>query len=94
MKKSLAFAVIHQLEFITHQVSASMVAGSIQQEDEVNVEEAKELAIDRMVKSFVTAKHAERIWMDECINLRLMFGCEIEDIQKFIKERHKNVQGV
>lgn len=71
-----------------------MAVGSIQREGEVNVEEAKELAIDRMVKSFVTAKHAERIWMDKCINLRLMFGCEIEDIQKFIKERHKDVQGM
>ena len=35
MSKSLAFVVIHPLEFITHQQSASMVAGSIQQEDKM-----------------------------------------------------------
>jgi hypothetical protein len=33
--KSVAFVVIHLLEFITHQQSASMVAGSIQQEDKM-----------------------------------------------------------
>jgi len=32
MKKLLAFVVIHQVEYTTHQQSASMVAGSIQQE--------------------------------------------------------------
>jgi hypothetical protein len=35
MLKSLAFVVIHPLEFITHQQSASTVAGSIQQEDKM-----------------------------------------------------------
>jgi hypothetical protein len=33
--RSLAFVVTHPLEFITHQQSASMVAGSIQQEDKM-----------------------------------------------------------
>jgi len=35
MLKSLAFVVIHPLEFITHQQSASMGAVSIQQEDKM-----------------------------------------------------------
>jgi hypothetical protein len=35
MSRSLASVVIHPLEFITHQQSASMVAGSIQQEDKM-----------------------------------------------------------
>jgi len=82
------------LESITHQASASMVAGSIQQEDEVNVEEAKELAINRMVKLFIKAKHAEADWVIECMNLNLFFGYGKEDIQKFINERHKDVQGM
>ena len=71
-----------------------MVADSIQQGDEVNVEEEKELAINRMVKLFIKAKHAEYDWVVECMNLNLFFGYEKEDIQKFIKERHKDVQGM
>jgi len=35
MMRSLAFVVTHLLEFITHQVSASMGAVSIQQEDKM-----------------------------------------------------------
>ena len=65
-----------------------------QQGDEVNVEEEKELAINRMVKLFIKAKHAEYDWVVECMNLNLFFGYEKEDIQKFIKERHKDVQGM
>lgn len=71
-----------------------MAVGSIRQGDEVNVEEEKELAINRMVKLFIKAKHAEADWVVECMNLNLFFGYEKEDIQKFIKERHKDVQGM
>jgi hypothetical protein len=94
MMKSVAFAGTLLLEFTTRQPFALMAVGSIQQGDEVNVEEEKELAINRMVKLFIKAKHAEYDWVVECMNLNLFFGYEKEDIQKFIKERHKDVQGM
>ena len=53
-----------------------MAVGSTRQGDEVNVDEEKELAIDRMVKLFIKAKHAEYDWVVECMNLNLFFGYE------------------
>ncbi len=58
------------------------------------MEEEKELAINRMVKLFIKAKHAEADWVIECMNLKLFFGYGKEDIQKFIKERHKDVRSM
>ena len=76
MLKSLVFVVIHLLEYTTHQQSASMVAGSIQQEDKMcKVCESggcSNCAPQNKELQFASAKeieefydlHGESLWVD------------------------------
>jgi hypothetical protein len=76
MMKSVAFVVIHLLEFTTHQQSASMVAGSIQQEDNMctvcekggcsNCEprnETLQFASGKEIEEFYDS-YGESLWVD------------------------------
>ena len=76
MKKLLAFVVIHQVEYTTHQQSASMVAGSIQQEDNMctvcekggcsNCEprnETLQFASGKEIEEFYDS-YGESLWVD------------------------------
>jgi hypothetical protein len=76
MMKSVAFAGIHLLEFTTHQQSASMVAGSIQQEDNMctvcekggcsNCEprnETLQFASGKEIEEFYDS-YSESLWVD------------------------------
>jgi hypothetical protein len=76
MMKSVAFVVIHLLEFTTHQQSALMVAGSIQQEDNMctvcekggcsNCEprnETLQFASGKEIEEFYDS-YGESLWVD------------------------------